>query len=96
MILSPSGGRPIAQTVIRRRCPGASRRAGRGGRGSAARCDGGVQRRAGFAGHGGQGLAGRGPLGADGAATAAGRDAHRALEEATDRAAGRPWEAMGP
>ncbi|MET9878791.1 hypothetical protein ABZZ36_29765 [Actinacidiphila glaucinigra] len=39
-------------------------------------------------------LAARGLLGTDGAATAAGREAHGALEEATDRAAGRPWEAM--
>ncbi|MDX2649895.1 hypothetical protein PV341_41300 [Streptomyces sp. PA03-1a] len=41
-------------------------------------------------------LADRGLLGADGSATAAGREAYRALEEATDRAAGRPWELLAP
>jgi hypothetical protein len=41
-------------------------------------------------------LTSRGLLGADGAATAAGREAHRALEDATDRAAARPWETLDP
>ena len=37
----------------------------------------------------------RGWIGADGALTAAGRVVHDAVEEATDRAAGRPWNRMG-
>lgn len=41
-------------------------------------------------------LAARGLLGADGGATVAGREAHRALEDATDRAAARPWQALPP
>ncbi|MGW3246270.1 SCO6745 family protein [Streptomyces sp. NPDC001070] len=41
-------------------------------------------------------LTSRGLLGADGAATSDGREAHRVLEDATDRAAGRPWEALDP
>ena len=40
-------------------------------------------------------LAGRGLLDADGAITAAGRDVHAAVEEATDRAAERPWARLG-
>jgi hypothetical protein len=40
-------------------------------------------------------LAGRGLLDADGAITAAGRDVHATVEEATDRAAGRPWAGLG-
>jgi hypothetical protein len=40
-------------------------------------------------------LAGRGYLGADGAPTEAGRMAQRAVEEATDRAAARPWAELG-
>jgi hypothetical protein len=40
-------------------------------------------------------LTGRGYLGADGAVTEAGRAAHRAAEEATDRAAARPWADLG-
>ncbi|PJE97291.1 hypothetical protein CUT44_13675 [Streptomyces carminius] len=39
-------------------------------------------------------LADRGWLAGDGTATADGRRAHRALEEATDRAAARPWRAL--
>jgi len=41
-------------------------------------------------------LAGRGWVGADGALTAAGREAHAAVEDATDRAATRPWARLGP
>ena len=41
-------------------------------------------------------LAGRGWIGPDGALTRAGRDAHTALENATDRAAARPWIRLGP
>ena len=41
-------------------------------------------------------LAGRGWIAADGTVTAAGRDAHRAVEAATDRAASRPWQQLGP
>nr|WP_155074190.1 hypothetical protein [Streptomyces taklimakanensis] len=41
-------------------------------------------------------LAARGWLAPDGTATSEGRRAHRALEEATDRAAARPWQALGP
>lgn len=41
-------------------------------------------------------LAGRGWLGPDGKLTDAGRDAHAAAEEATDRAAARPWAGIGP
>ncbi|HEY3647597.1 MAG TPA: hypothetical protein VGL33_06475 [Streptosporangiaceae bacterium] len=41
-------------------------------------------------------LAARGWVGADGALTSAGREAHAAVEEATDRAASRPWARLGP
>jgi hypothetical protein len=41
-------------------------------------------------------LAGRGWLGADGLVTAVGATAHRAVEEATDLAAARPWARLGP
>ena len=41
-------------------------------------------------------LAARGWLGPDGALTAEGATVHRAVEEATDRAASRPWEELGP
>jgi hypothetical protein len=41
-------------------------------------------------------LAARGWAGADGQVTSAGRDAHAAVENATDRAAARPWARLGP
>jgi ElaB/YqjD/DUF883 family membrane-anchored ribosome-binding protein len=41
-------------------------------------------------------LAGRGWIGSDGRVTAAGAAAHRAVEQATDLAAARPWAALGP
>jgi hypothetical protein len=41
-------------------------------------------------------LAARGWVGADGRITSAGRDAHAAVENATDRAAARPWARLGP
>ena len=41
-------------------------------------------------------LAARGWVGADGALTRAGREAHAAVEDATDRAASRPWARLGP
>ena len=41
-------------------------------------------------------LADRGLIGPDGELTAAGRETHAATEEATDRAAGRPWARLGP
>jgi hypothetical protein len=41
-------------------------------------------------------LAARGWVGADGALTSAGREAHAAVEDATDRAASRPWARLGP
>jgi hypothetical protein len=41
-------------------------------------------------------LADRGWVGADGALTAAGREAHAAVEDATDRAASRPWARWRP
>ncbi len=41
-------------------------------------------------------LAARGWVGADGELTAAGREAHAAVEDATDRAAARPWARLGP
>jgi hypothetical protein len=41
-------------------------------------------------------LAARGWVGADGALTSAGREAHAAVEDATDRAASRPWTRIGP
>ena len=41
-------------------------------------------------------LAARGWMGLDGGLTAAGRDAHAAVEQATDRAAARPWARLGP
>ena len=41
-------------------------------------------------------LADRGWAGADGALTDAGRDAHAAVENATDHAASRPWARLGP
>jgi len=41
-------------------------------------------------------LAVRGWVGADGALTSAGRAAHAAVEDATDRAASRPWARLGP
>ncbi|GAA2428916.1 SCO6745 family protein [Streptomyces macrosporus] len=41
-------------------------------------------------------LTARGWLGLDGTATPEGRQAHRAVEEATDRAAARPWQALAP
>ena len=40
-------------------------------------------------------LADRGWVGADGTVTGAGRDAHAAIEDATDRAAARPWTRLG-
>jgi hypothetical protein len=41
-------------------------------------------------------LAARGWVDADGALTSAGREAHAAVEDATDRAASRPWARLGP
>jgi hypothetical protein len=41
-------------------------------------------------------LASRGWIGSDGMLTSAGRDAHAAVEGATDRAAARPWASLGP
>src|SRR6266566_2737900 len=41
-------------------------------------------------------LAARGWVAADGTLTSAGRDAHAAVEDATDRAASRPWARLGP
>ena len=41
-------------------------------------------------------LADRGWVGSDGALTDAGRDAHTAVEKATDHAAARPWARLGP
>lgn len=41
-------------------------------------------------------LVARGWLAPDGTATSKGRRAHRAVEEATDRAAARPWQALEP
>jgi hypothetical protein len=41
-------------------------------------------------------LAARGWIGADGELTSAGREAHAAVEDATDRAAARPWTRLGP
>jgi hypothetical protein len=41
-------------------------------------------------------LAGRGWVGADGELTSAGREAHAAVENATDWAAARPWARLGP
>jgi hypothetical protein len=41
-------------------------------------------------------LAARGWIDADGALTSAGRAAHAAVEDATDRAASRPWARLGP
>jgi hypothetical protein len=41
-------------------------------------------------------LADRGWVGADGELTSAGRDAHVAVEAATDHAAARPWTRLGP
>jgi len=41
-------------------------------------------------------LADRGWVRADGALTSAGRDAHAAVENATDHAAARPWTRLGP
>jgi hypothetical protein len=41
-------------------------------------------------------LAARGWVGADGTLTSAGRQAHAAVEDATDRAASRPWARLGP
>jgi hypothetical protein len=41
-------------------------------------------------------LAGRGWIAADGTVTPAGRRAHREAEAATDRAASRPWQQLGP
>jgi hypothetical protein len=35
-------------------------------------------------------------MGADGELTVAGREAHAAVEDATDRAAARPWARLGP
>ena len=40
-------------------------------------------------------LADRGLMGADGKLTSAGLDAHAAIEDATDRAAARPWTRLG-
>jgi hypothetical protein len=40
-------------------------------------------------------LAGRGLMGPDGTLTSAGREAHAAVEAATDRAASRPWARLG-
>ena len=41
-------------------------------------------------------LAARGWVGADGELTSAGREAHAAVEDATDWAAARPWARLGP
>jgi hypothetical protein len=41
-------------------------------------------------------LAARGWIGADGALTSAGREAHAAVETATDWAASRSWARLGP
>jgi hypothetical protein len=41
-------------------------------------------------------LAGRGWIAAGGTVTPAGRQAHREVEAATDRAASRPWQQLGP
>ncbi len=41
-------------------------------------------------------LAGRGWVGGDGELTSAGREAHAAVESATDWAAARPWARLGP
>ena len=41
-------------------------------------------------------LARRGWVGADGELTSAGREAHAAVENATDWAAARPWARLGP
>ena len=41
-------------------------------------------------------LAARGWVAADGMLTSAGREAHAAVEDATDRAASRPWARLGP
>ncbi|HEY3734712.1 MAG TPA: hypothetical protein VGL63_12435 [Streptosporangiaceae bacterium] len=41
-------------------------------------------------------LTDRGWIGTDGKLTAAGREAHRAVEEATDRVAAQPWARLGP
>ena len=41
-------------------------------------------------------LAARGWVGAGGALTSAGREAHAAVEDATDQAASRPWARLGP
>ena len=41
-------------------------------------------------------LTARGWIGADGALTSAGREAHAAVENATDRAASRPWARLAP
>jgi hypothetical protein len=41
-------------------------------------------------------LAARGWVAADGTLTSAGREAHAAVEDATDRAASRPWARLGP
>src|ERR1700691_5013946 len=41
-------------------------------------------------------LADRGWMGGDGELTVAGREAHAAVEDATDRAAARPWARLGP
>ena len=41
-------------------------------------------------------LAGRGWVGPDGELTSAGLQAHAAVEDATDRAASRPWARLGP
>src|SRR5689334_13568808 len=41
-------------------------------------------------------LSARGWVGADGTLTSAGREAHAAVEDATDRAASRPWARLGP
>ena len=41
-------------------------------------------------------LAARGWISADGELTSAGRDAHAAVENATDHAAARPWTRLGP
>jgi hypothetical protein len=41
-------------------------------------------------------LTSRGWIGPDGELTSVGRDGHQAVEEATDRAAARPWTRVGP
>ena len=41
-------------------------------------------------------LAARGWVAANGTLTSAGREAHAAVEDATDRAASRPWARLGP